>query len=94
MVFYNVLDCRNHIRDIGIRQTGVQWQGNQALEFAISYRKIIGLPAVFVTIVTVQVNRDEVHAGADVASLHFVDELTAIKAQPVKVEPQHVQIPG
>lgn len=93
MALDNILHRRDYVRHVVVAQAGMQRQRHHALILVVGNREIFRLEPVLIAVVGMQVDRDEVHAGADVARPHFLDELRAVECEPVQIQAQHVQMP-
>jgi hypothetical protein len=67
-----------HILHILICHTWVKGQGDHTLIIPIGYGEVVWLVIILVTIVRVQVDGDEVDAGANVEGLKLFDELGSV----------------
>src|SRR4051794_8620384 len=66
--------CRDDIVDIGVAHPGVDRQRNRPLILRVRNGKVERLEAVRISIVRVEVQRDEMHARADVQRRQLADE--------------------
>src|SRR5438034_5530107 len=69
-------------------------QAQQATIVLVRDGESVRCVTVLVTVVGVQVNRDEVHRRADVAGGEFLDEAIAPDAQRLPPQPEDVQVPS
>src|SRR5205807_1584714 len=80
----------DHVRYVLVGVRGAQGQRQHALELALRNRELARLEPVAVAVVRMRVDRDEVHARADVALAQLVDELVAADAQTALTQPEQV----
>ena len=59
-------DRADHITDILITHPGIDWQRYLPLILTQGYREIFGPISIRITVVRMQMEGDEMHAGADI----------------------------
>src|SRR5687767_13169081 len=75
VLFNDFLYRKDYAVDICIRHAGVHRQGKHALEGVFCHRVVSLVEAEALAVVAVVVDRDEVHARADLASTQLLLEL-------------------
>ena len=75
----------NYIRDIEVTHSRIERQRYDSLEFMEGDRKILWFETILVTIVRMQVDRNEVDAGANHAASQSLNELVARNGQLIEV---------
>jgi len=76
----NVFHGVDHVLYVVLAHPWEQGQGDHALVFPIGHREVIGFVAILIPVVRVEVDGDEVDAGADVAGLEFFNLPSSITA--------------
>ena len=74
----NIEDGGDDVFDILVSHAAVDGKGDFTLVFTGSDRKVLRTVAVGFTVIGVEVQGDEMNAGANVALLQFFDETGAI----------------
>ena len=74
ILFDDAQNCVNHILDIAIAHAQIQRQRDEPLILPVRHGEIVGAIAVLIAIIRMQMDGDEMDAGADVARLEFLDE--------------------
>src|SRR5271165_113516 len=90
----NAGDGVDYVGSIFVRHAGRQRQRHHALVLPQSYREIFPFVPVLFAVILVQVDGDEVHGTANVATLHFGNELISGNSEAVQVESQNIEMPG
>ena len=81
------------IRYILVAQARVEGQAQHARVVVNRDRKAIGKQLILVTIVGVQMYRNEMNRRRDVSLRQLFDELIPTYRQPSRIQPEHVQVP-
>ena len=66
---------------------------DNSLIILVSHREIFGFKTVLVTVVGVQVDRDEMNGCADISCLHFLNKAGPVDGQAFEIEPDNIQVP-
>ena len=91
---HDLLHRADHVVDVGVRHAGEDRQRDHPPVLLVGDRERVRREAVPLAVRRVQVERDEVDAGADVLGVERLDELGAVAGEQVQVQPQQVEVPG
>lgn len=80
-----------HIRIFHLR---IDWQRNCAQVLRISIWEISRLIAIALPIIWVQMQRNKMHAGTDIARFQLLHKFGPVNREGVQIKTQHIQMPS
>ena len=83
----------DHIGHIPVAHGAEDGERDLTQVLAVGDREILRFEAEGAPVIGVDVERDEVHAGADVPLPQPLDELVPADAEPVQIQPQLIEMP-